>query len=100
MFTLSVHLCGWTVSIIFYYRERADNGLFVTLVPKVNDVSFSLSYNFGDFIEFWLVSIELSVQTFQTLILTNRRGNFVYYHWGCTSIFRSLPYLFRSLILL
>ena len=40
MFTLSVHLCGWTVSIIFYYRERADNGLFVTLVPKVNDVSF------------------------------------------------------------
>ena len=41
--------------------------------------------------------IKLSVQTFQPLILINRRSIFVYHHWGCTSNFRPLSYSFRSL---
>ena len=34
--------------------------------------------------------IKLSVQTFLPLILIFRRGNFVYHHWRCTSIYRPL----------
>ena len=30
------------------------------------------------------------------MILTYRRGNFVYHHWSCTSIQRQLSYPFRS----
>ena len=42
---------------------------------------------------FWILIgwfIELSVQTFQTKIVIYRWGNFVYHHWGCTSIYRRL----------
>ena len=39
----------------------------------------------------------LSVKTFQTLIVIYGRCNFVYHHWKCTSIYRSLCYPFRSL---
>ena len=49
--------------------------------------SFSLARNFRDF--YWILIgwfIELSVQTFQQLIVIYRKGNFVYYRWGCTSI--------------
>ena len=42
--------------------------------------------------------IKLNVQTFQPLILINRRGNFVYTHWGCTSIYRPLSFPYRSLL--
>ena len=41
--------------------------------------------------------IKLSVQTFQPLILIYRSGNFVYYYWGCISIYRPLNYPLRSL---
>ena len=34
--------------------------------------------------------IKLSVQAFLPLILIFRRGNFVYHHWRCTSIYRPL----------
>ena len=34
---------------------------------------------------------------FQSLILIYRRGNFMYHHWGCTSIYWPLSYPFRSL---
>ena len=43
--------------------------------------------------------IKLSVQTFQPLTVIYRRGNFIYHHWGCASIYRPLSYTFRSLIL-
>ena len=39
----------------------------------------------GIFIEF----IKLSVQTFQ---LIYKRRNFVYYHWGCISIYLSMSF--------
>ena len=44
----------------------------------------------------WLT--KLSVRTFQQLSLIHIRGNFVYHHWGFTSIYRLLSYPFRSLI--
>ena len=39
----------------------------------------------------------LSVQMFQPLIVIYRRGNYVYHHWVCTSIYWPLSYPFRSL---
>ena len=44
----------------------------------------------------WLV-IQLECSHDQQLILMNRMRNFVYLHWGCTSIYRPLSYPFRSL---
>ena len=49
--------------------------------------------NFGDYFD-WLVHF----RTFQPLTVICRRGNFVYNHRGCTSIYRPLSYPFRSLI--
>ena len=40
--------------------------------------------------------INLSVQTFQPPNVIYRRGNFMYLHWGYTSICRLLSYPFRS----
>ena len=40
--------------------------------------------------------LKLSVPPFQLLILIYRRGNFVDHHWGCTSIYLSLSFPFRS----
>ena len=42
----------------------------------------------------WLVHLG---QTFKTLIVILKSGNFVYHHWECTSIYRPLSYLFRFL---
>ena len=63
-------------------------------------VTFLINWlkNFGDYYKIligWF--FKLSVQTFQTLIFIYRRGNFVYYHWGCASYYRPLSYPFRSL---
>ena len=41
--------------------------------------------------------MKLSIQTFQSLFLIYRRGNFVYQHRVCSSIYRLLSYPFRSL---
>ena len=41
--------------------------------------------------------IKSSVKTFQLIIVMYRRGNFVYHHLECTSIYRPLSYPFRSL---
>ena len=49
--------------------------------------------NFWDFFEFCFKS-------FQPLIVIYRRGNFVYHHWVCTSIYRSLSFPFRSVFLM
>ncbi len=55
--------------------------------------------NFGDFNKEILIgwSIRLSTQKFQPLIVIFKRDNFVYHHWGCKLIHRSLSYLFRSI---
>ena len=41
--------------------------------------------------------INLRVQTFQPPIVIYRRDNFVFYHWGCKSIYRPMSYPFRSM---
>ena len=41
--------------------------------------------------------IKVSVQTFQPIIVIYRRGNLVFYHWECTSIYRPLSYPFGPL---
>ena len=46
----------------------------------------------------WL--IKLSVQTFQSLIVIYKRGDFVYHNWACTSIYRPLSYPIRFQVLL
>ena len=67
------------ICLILSIKEREGTlGEFMTLVPKVLwlcvlIVGFTLNLNF------------------------NRMGNFVYHHWGCSSIFQSLSYPFRSL---
>ena len=72
-------------------REGGDIRLLITLVPKILYSRFFMRWlnNFGDFywiLIFWF--IKLSVNIFQLLFIFYR-GNFVYYHWGCTDQFIS-----------
>ena len=82
-------------------REGGEIGLFITLVPKVLWLRFLIRWlnNFGDLhwkLIGWMVN-SAKCQTFQQLFVIYRRGNFVNYNWGCTLIYRSLSYPFRSL---
>ena len=64
-------------------------------------ITFLISWliNFGDFKRILIDRfINLNVQTFQSLIVSYRRGNFVYYHCGCTSIYRPVSYPLRSML--
>ncbi len=76
-------------------------GLFITLVPKVLHIitlSYSLTYQLWELYQILIAwFIKLSVQTFQPQIVIYSRGNFVYHHWGCKSIYRLLFYPLRSL---
>ena len=92
---------GWKESKrIWTERERGNNGLFITLVPKFyNNVLFiSWPNNFGDFSEFWLVDLLGWV--------FNRFNHWSYategiilciINWGCILIYWLLSYPFRSL---
>ena len=69
----------------------------ITLVPKVLTFSYWLAKQLWGL---WILIgwfIKLSVQTFQPIIGIYRRGNFVYNHYICTSIYWLLSYPFRSL---
>ena len=76
--------------------ERGDNGVFITLVPKVFFKNCFLILWLNNFEDFWGILIgwfmKLSVQTFQPLISIYRRVNFVYHHWA--SIYQPLSYPF------
>ena len=48
-------------------------------------------------LNFYWLFIKLSVKTFQPLTVIYKRDNFVYNHWGCTSIYRPLSFPFISL---
>ena len=77
----------------YIFKEGGDNGLFIALVPKVfNNVFLFVGLTTLGFLIGWLI------QTFQRLILIDVKGKFVYENFGCTSIYRSLSYPFRSLI--
>ena len=54
--------------------------------------------HFGDF--YWILIgwfTKFSFQSCQPLILIYRTGNFLYHHYGCTSVYRPLSYPFKSL---
>ena len=73
------------VIIVFYRREEGENGLFITLVPKVLQLRFLIHClnNFGDY---FLILIGW-VKTLQHLIIIYRGGDFVYHYWGSITIF-------------
>ena len=74
------------------------SGMEVTLDCKLHwypkfysSVAYSLAQKLYYF--YWILIggfIKLSIQSFLPLILIFRRGNFVYHHWRCTSIYRPL----------
>ena len=45
------------------------------------------------------LSIKLIFKTFKSIIVIYRRGNFMYHYWGCTSIYQSSSYPFKSLFI-
>ena len=80
-----------------HFREReVTMGCLTHKSPKFYNYIFLLAgltflgtiLNFDWFSLFYLV--------FQLLIVNYRRDNFVYHHWGCTSIYRSLSYPLHS----
>ena len=83
-------------------REWGDNGLFITLVPKVLYIVFYFVclITLGTFVNLIGWFIKLSVHTFQSPILIYGMGNSLYHEWGCTSIYRLLSYPLRSLVVL
>ena len=93
------HWCRESSEWVIASREEGDIGLFITLVPKLS-WCFLIRW-LNDFGNFYLILIgwfiNLSVQTFQQLILIYIRDNFVYHYLGCTSIYRPMSYSFRSL---
>ena len=100
---------NFNVSIIFsdatslpYWPWILQGGreeLYFTLVPKVLLAHiFCLIKSFRYFnciLISWFQT--RSVQTFPSIILINRIGNFVHHHRGCVSIYRPLSYPLRSL---
>ena len=88
----------WTVlhlfsSIFQYIRNihtpREQEAVYHTC-PQSLQLRFLIHWlnNFRDF--YWILIgwfIKLSVQSFQPLIVIYGRGNFVYHHWECTSIY-------------
>ena len=81
----------------FQTEREGTIGCFLHKSPKFYNNDFLLvgSSTLGTLINFDLLSS--SVQTCQPLILSYRRGNFVYYYWRWTSIYLPLSYFFRLL---
>ena len=59
-------------------REGGDIALFITLVPKFKKYVYVGITTSGTFFD-WFT--KLNVQTFHSLIIIYRWGNFVYNHW-------------------
>ncbi len=70
--------------------------LDIVAVIKSLDISIyyicKLLFNFDSLVQTNIV------QTFQTTIIIYRRIHFVYYYWGCISIYSPLSYPLRSLL--
>ena len=71
--------------------------MFIILVPQSFIITFSFRWlnNYGDFYRILIGWFKLSVQTIQPHIV--KSYNFVYNHWGHTSIYRPMSYSFSSL---
>ena len=86
--------------LMHYSIFTGGGGVIRLLITVPNVFIFVGKQHWGILLHFLNWFIKLSGQTFQPLILIYRRGNFVYHHWECTSIYRPLSYPFRSLVLL
>ena len=77
--------------LVYTGREGPLGHLIQCSLKFYNNVFVGLT-TLGTFIIFLIKFIKLSVQKFQPLISIYRRGNFVYHHWICRSIYRPLSY--------
>ena len=87
----------WPINSAIYLITKKY--LIFILIELPNTFFYSFTQQFWEL--YWTLIgllINLSVQTFQPLIVIYRRGNFVYHHGWCTSIYWTLSYPFRSLV--
>ena len=77
--------------------ERGHWAVFYTS-PQSFKITFFLLVGLTTLVIYCMLIGWLSVKTFQPLIVIFIMGNFVYRHWGCTSMYRLLSYRLRSLI--
>ena len=90
-------------TILFFFQRKRGQWVVYYTSPQIIIKMFSYSLAF----QLWALQliliccfIKLKVQTFQPIILIYRNGDFVYNHWGSTSIYQPLSYPFRSLFFL
>ena len=82
------------------YLSPAGSGDWTVYCPSLT--SFIITFSYALTRQLWehLLNFDWLVnQTFQPIVIY-RRGNFVYHHRECTSIYRPLSYPFRSPIYL
>ena len=98
IFTVQIRSPNMTVTIFHVPQRKSGQWTFFYTNPQSLELTLFIR---------WLKTLEasvnfdwLSVQTFQLLILICRSGNFVYHHWGSTSIYQPLSYPFKSLLFL
>ena len=95
-----ISLCFYMRSISIgasFHRERGQWAVYYSSPQSFIIISYSLPQQLWGL---WWILIGWAITlSFQPLVLFYRKGNFVY-HWGWTSIYRSLSYPFRSLIFL
>ncbi len=86
------------LSIVSHFSGREGTMVYnLYWYPKFLLLLFTIKSLFT-FIRCWLNSS--IAKTFETIILCYKRDNFVSYHWGCATIYSSLPYPLRSLFTL
>ena len=83
---------------LFSWERGGTIGCLINKSPKfyINGFLFVRLTTLGTLIEFlYLCCFIMFSIIVSTIILINRRVNFVYHHWGCTSIYRPLSYPIR-----
>ena len=81
-------------------KQRGREHWAVLVIPKVLYLRFIICWlnNFGDFHRILIGWLSNRVsKTFQSQIVIEIMANFVYHHWGSTTIYQPLSYLFRTL---
>ncbi len=79
---------------LFPERQRGDNGLLITLVPKdLNNVFLFVDLTTLGTSVNYVECLNVSITNF------NHWKDFLYRHWGITSIYRPLSNPFRSLVI-
>ena len=87
--------------IQIYSRREETLDSKLNQYPKFHNQDILRPKNLGYYC--WILIDQLqtgSVQTFQPIILIYKRGNFDFHHWGCISIYSTMSYPQRSLVIL